>query len=127
MTFHHIGLACRDITVALESIRRIYNVAHESQVIYDNNQSASLCLVTVNGGPMIELISGPQVEGLLQRGISYYHICYEVNHLDGEIKRLTAAGAILCGLPKPAPLFDNRPVAFLLSPTGMIELLESET
>ncbi len=101
MTLHNIDLACGDITVALESIRRIHNVAHESQVIYDDNQSASLCLVTVNGGPKIELISGPQVEGLLQRGISYYHICYEVNDFDGEIKRLTAAGAILCGPPKP--------------------------
>jgi hypothetical protein len=84
MNFRHIGVACRDITAGLESIRRIYDVAHESPIIYDDNRSPWLCLAKVNCGPMIER-------------------------------------------SKPAPLFDNRPVAFLLSLTGMIELLESET
>src|SRR5215831_16847932 len=107
MRFHHIGIACRDISVALDSVRRLHDIVAQSDVVLDEQQNANLCLVTTRDGFALELISGPQVEGLLKRGVSYYHVCYAVDGIDSAIDRLTEAGAVLCSPPKPSVLFEN--------------------
>jgi methylmalonyl-CoA/ethylmalonyl-CoA epimerase len=126
MKFHHIGIACRNIEEEIVKISRIHEITKKSAVVFDREQDAELALLTLSDGTRLELISGRQVESMLKKNISYYHLCFEVDDIYQEIKRLTDEGAYLVSSPKPAILFENREVAFLHVSYGMIELLNSK-
>jgi methylmalonyl-CoA/ethylmalonyl-CoA epimerase len=126
MKLHHIGIACKNIEEEIESISRIHDVIMQSPKVFDEAQNAELVLLTLADGTNIELISGKQVETFIKKNITYYHLCFEVDDINAEIKRLVNEAAFLISPPKPALLFDNRLVAFLNVSYGMIELLNSE-
>lgn len=123
MKFHHVGIACRDLAAELERIVMIHDVVETSPVVFDQGQQAELVLLTLSDGTHLELISGKQVEGILKKNITYYHLCFEVDDIRAEIDRLEEQHAKLLSPPTPAPLFDNREVAFLHVSYGIIELL----
>ncbi|CEJ68296.1 hypothetical protein BN1195_00578 [Chryseobacterium oranimense G311] len=123
MKFHHVGVACKDIQAELLSIRKLHKIIEETPVVFDENQQAELCMITVEDGLNIELVSGTPVENLLKKRISYYHICYEVDDIDQSIENLTENGGMLISPPKEAILFNNRKVAFLMLSYGIVELL----
>ncbi|SHL01546.1 VOC family protein [Chryseobacterium polytrichastri] len=125
MKFHHVGVACKDIQAELQSIRQLHKIIEETPVVFDENQQAELCMITVEDGLNIELVSGKPVENLLKKRISYYHICYEVDDIDKTIEYLTEKGGMLISPPKEAILFNNRKVAFLMLSYGIVELLNS--
>lgn len=123
MKFHHVGVACKDVQAELQNIRKLHTVITETPIVFDPNQQAELCMVTVEDGLNIEFVSGKPVENLLKKRISYYHICYEVENIDMAIEHLTENGGMLISSPKEAILFNNRKVAFLMLPYGIVELL----
>ncbi len=124
MQLHHVGIACENITKSLPCVKKVYDVASVSGIIFDKEQNTSLCLIKTKNGIALELISGITVNRLIKKGISYYHICFTVKDIFAEIERLKDAGAILVSSPKPAILFKNKLVAFLYTHLGLIELLE---
>ncbi len=126
MKLHHIGIACARIDEGLLHLRSIYTITHVSGVVYDPLQDASVCLVSTAHGMNFELIAGARVTGLLRKGMHYYHLCFEVENLEEEAKRLVTAGAMPITEAKPALLFGGRKVHFFMTRTGMIELLEEE-
>jgi len=126
MKFHHVGVACKNIDEEIRNISAIHHIIEMSPTIFDPEQNAELALLTLADGTRIELISGKQVETLLKKNISYYHLCFEVDDIRAEIDRLVNAGAFLISAPRPAVLFNNREVAFLHVSYGMIELLNSK-
>ncbi|HEY5536923.1 MAG TPA: VOC family protein [Ignavibacteria bacterium] len=127
MKFHHIGIVSKNINQSIDNLKKIYDVKFISEILFDENQNAKVCLVETENGICIELISGLKVEGLISKGINIYHICFEVNDIYFEINKLVHNGVLLISSPKPAPLFGNRLVAFLFTETGLIELLEEKT
>jgi methylmalonyl-CoA/ethylmalonyl-CoA epimerase len=124
MKFHHIGVACGNIKEEIESIRKIHEVIDVSTILFDEEQHAELCIIKTKEGIDIELISGEQVANILKKRITYYHLCYETDNIKAEISRLQELGALLVSEPKPAILFGNKLVAFLLVSYGLIELVE---
>jgi methylmalonyl-CoA/ethylmalonyl-CoA epimerase len=125
MTFHHIGIATKDIDETLVYIKKVYkNIDTISEIIYDKLQDASLCMVTLKDGINIELVSGNQVNGYTKKRISLYHTCWEVDNINEAIERQVDSGAFLVSEPKEAILFNNRRVAFVYSDIGLVELLE---
>jgi methylmalonyl-CoA/ethylmalonyl-CoA epimerase len=125
MRFHHVGIACRDITTEIAEISKIHRILDRSDIIYDENQNVEVCLLSIADGLKIELISGKQVETILKKRISYYHLCFEVDNINTELKRLEKEGAFIISPPKPAILFNNREVSFLNVSYGIIELLST--
>jgi len=125
MKFHHVGIACKDILLEIESISKIHQVLEISDIVYDTKQKAKLCMIKTDEGINIELISGEQVENLIKKRITYYHICFETDDITAEIKRLQELGSLLVSDQKPAILFDNKKVAFVQTSYGLIELVES--
>jgi methylmalonyl-CoA/ethylmalonyl-CoA epimerase len=123
MKFHHVGIACRDIQEEIRNISAIHQILAQTPVVVDERQQAELVLLTLSDGTNLELISGKQVEGLVKKNMTYYHLCFEVDDIHAEIDRLEKENAKLLSPPKPAPLFDNREVAFLHVSYGIIELL----
>jgi methylmalonyl-CoA/ethylmalonyl-CoA epimerase len=126
MKFHHLGIACQDIQETLQFVKNVHNVVNVSDIIYDPLQDASLCMLTIKDGVNIELITGGAVATLLKKRISLYHTCYEVDNITETINHLVQNGAIIISEPKNAVLFNNKKVAFVHTPTGIIELLEGD-
>ena len=125
VNFHHIGLAVEDIEDALRTIRQQYQVKEVSDVVYDKNQNARLCMVTMQDGFCMELVAGEVVKSWIKRGQHLYHICYETEDMTAEIEnRCKYQGNILVSEPKEAILFHNKKVAFIRTDLGLIELVE---
>jgi methylmalonyl-CoA/ethylmalonyl-CoA epimerase len=126
MEFHHIGIACRNIREEIASISKIHRIISISPIVFDKEQKAELCMVQIAEGVNLELISGEQVENLIKKRITYYHICFQTDDIDTEIERLQNSGALLVSEPNPAILFEDRKVAFLQASYGLIELVQSK-
>jgi len=124
-TLHHLGIASANIAATEKFVRRSFRVTGTSGPVWDAKLNAELCLLETEGGPAIELVAGPAVTGLLKRRVAIYHVCYEVSALEATLTFLRGGGALPIIPPTPAILFGGRRVAFLQSPIGIIELLET--
>ena len=125
MKFHHLGIACKDINNAIKFVEKSFIVVQQSEIIFDFNQNTHLCLLTLDDGTNIELVSGITVEKFVKKRQFLYHTCWEVKNIEKSIENLYQNGAMLISEPKQAKLFNSRRVAFLFSELGIIELLES--
>ncbi|MEY4231708.1 MAG: hypothetical protein RLZZ362_2557 [Actinomycetota bacterium] len=122
---HHVGVACRDIHEMRAWVWATHVVTSDSGVVHDPLQRADLSLLGVESGSAIELVAGEMVQGVLKRGHSYYHLCYEVDSVARSIELLSEQGCRVVSPATPAVLFAGRSVAFLLGPMGLMELLEA--
>ena len=123
MKFHHVGLCCEDIKKHIDYMEKIHNIINKTDIIFDSLQNAYLCMLTLEDGTKLELISGKVVENYIKKKIEYYHICYEVEDIEKETKRIVNSGAIRLSKIQPAVLFNNKRVVFLKTQYGLIELL----
>ena len=123
MNIHHLGIATNDMKKVKDFITKTHNIIDEKGPIWDPNLKANLMLFEVKEGLSLEIVSGPIVKSLLKKNIFLYHFCYEVNNIEIAIKDLRMQGANLIQKPKPAILFNNRLVSFLMTPLGIVELL----
>ncbi len=123
MNFHHIGIATSNIQETLSKLKKYFNIIDVSKIVYDANQNANLCMVTLENNVKIELISGKIVDNILKKRQYLYHTCYSVDDIDKTINNLIDDGAFLVREPKEAILFNNKKVAFLMWDLGLIELL----
>ena len=121
MKFHHIGIATKNIEKTLEWVAEHFQIINISDKVYDENQDAYLQMIETTD-VNIELVSGNIVEKLIKKNITYYHVCYEVDNLQEAITSFKKS--IVISNPTKAILFDNRKVAFLFTPIGIVELLE---
>ncbi len=79
--------------------------------------------MTLRDGTKFELVSGEIVANLVKKSMSYYHVCYEVDDIDSAIAQMEKNSCRIVSGPIEAALFDQRRVAFLYSPIGLVELL----
>lgn len=127
LTFHHVGLACRDLAAETAAHAQLGFVA-EGAVFEDPHQRIRGSFQIL--GPFrVELLeplddSSPVV-AWLDRGVRIYHVCYETDDLDAALRELGEAGHRTVSAPAPAVAFSSRPVAFvMLRSRGLIELLQ---
>lgn len=123
MKFHHIGIATNDIEKMILKLKKFYDISNISETVYDANQEANLCMLTMRDGLNLELISGKTVEKIIKKRQYLYHTCYTVENIDKTIKELEEDGAVLVREPREAILFENKKVAFLMWDLGLIELI----
>jgi methylmalonyl-CoA/ethylmalonyl-CoA epimerase len=124
MKIHHIGIACTNIEEAIIDFGKIHTIISKSEIVFDPQQNAKLCMIKSDIGLDFEFIAGEQVVKLLKKGITYYHICYEVDNIDNTVEELKSKDAVIISEPKPAILFKNKRVAFLYLSYGLVELVE---
>lgn len=120
---HHYGIAAQSIEEVVGWLGRQVGVTNVSEPIWDEQQQAWLSLAKISGG-VLEVVSGPVVQGFLDRGRPGYHVCFEVSDIEQAVDRLVASGARRVTRPVPAALFGGRRVCFLSTPIGLVELLE---
>lgn len=124
MRLHHIGVATRDIAATKEYIKKLYPVINETDIIYDSNQDAELCMLTLQDGLELELIMGEKVNSFVDKKQYIYHLCFEVDDIEGKLSEYRESRDIIMMKPTPAVLFENRRVAFVFTRIGIIELVE---
>lgn len=127
MRIHHVGIASMNIEDSIKNCEKMHKVIGKTKIIFDEKQDAYLAYLETGEGLNVEFIAGKQVENIIKRGVSYYHLCYEVSNLEDKIEELKKSGAIVVSDPKPSLLFKMRKVAFLYTPYGLIELLEENS
>ena len=120
MKFHHLGIATENLEETLEWMKNTFEIKHMSDIVFDKNQNANLVLIETKD-MVFELISGDIVKNLIDKNITYYHICYEVENIEITVEKLKG---ILISPPKNAVLFNNKKVCFVMTNIGLIELLE---
>jgi methylmalonyl-CoA/ethylmalonyl-CoA epimerase len=126
-TFHHVGVATRDIAAEQRSLAPL-GYQPVTGIIDDPVLGIRCCLLE-GGGPRIELVSDlPGCEVVtpwLRRGTKYYHLAFEIDDMDAMPARVSAMGGKITQAPRPARLFDGRPVAFvLLRSLALIEYIQ---
>lgn len=130
LTFHHIGIACRDITKS----RTFYTAMgyRAASVVEDPLQHVRVCFLDKDDAPRLELLEplddqSPVARTLATAGVTPYHICYEVQDLEEAITALRQQRFLLVNGPVPACAMDGKRVAFLFQKnSGLIELVEDE-
>lgn len=123
MKFHHIGIATKNIDKTLNWIKKNFEIIQISPKVFDKNQDVYLQMIQTKD-INIELVSGKTVEKFIEKNITYYHICYEVDDIYKAIESFDKS--IVISKPTPAILFDGRLVAFLITPIGLVELLQKD-
>ncbi len=67
------------------------------------------------------------IMNFLRRGGGIHHLCFEVDNIDEEIKKISERGGTVVCEPVPACGFDNRRIAFVFPVENvLVELVESE-
>lgn len=124
MKFHHIGIACEDINLLLDKLKKFMKIVDVSEIVYDELQDANLCMISLEDGTKIELISGNIVSNIVKKRQYLYHTCYSVIDLEKTLNDLVNDGAMQISEIKKAKLFDGKRVVFLMWDLGLIELVE---
>ncbi|MGB0720873.1 MAG: VOC family protein [Gammaproteobacteria bacterium] len=132
MRFHHVGYAVADIQTFLdEHLVPLFAPEEVSGITDDPIQKVRVCFARMQGGTTIELVApladGSPVDAIIDspRG-GLYHLCYEVDDLDGAIMDFRRKRYMPLGRPVPAAAFDNRRIVFMMTPQhDLIELLEA--
>ena len=124
MKIHHIGIACSNIEEAITEFGKFHTIVRRTETIFDELQHAMLCMVYTDTGLDVEFVAGDQVTRLVKKGMTYYHLCYQVMDLEAQISDCLEKGAMMISEPKPAVLFGGKRVAFVYMPYGLVEFLE---
>lgn len=130
LTFHHIGIACRDIAKTQAFYLQLGYTA--SPIVEDPLQHVRISFLEKDGAPRLELLEpldeqNPVSRTLATAGVSPYHICYEVQDIEAAIADLRAQRFLLVNGPVPACAMNDRRIAFLYQKnTGLIELVEAQ-
>jgi len=129
LTFHHIGIACRNI----EKTQAFYEAMgyHASPVVDDPVQHVKVVFLDRQGEPRLELLEpldehSPVNRTLQSNGVTPYHICYAVEDINATIHSLRSRRFILVNGPVPACAMHGKLVAFMYhKDMGLIELVET--
>lgn len=126
--FHHIGVACGDLG-AHERAYAALGYAREGEE-FDDQRLGVRGVFLCGSGPRLELLvdrPGTRVvTPWLEKGISMYHLAFEVGDLATAITRAQTDGAKLIVGPQPAVAFAGRSVAFvMLRNMALVEFIAS--
>ena len=131
-TFHHVGVAVRNLAKAIPIYKTLWGYEIESGPFDDPVQNVSVCFLRRGeGDPALEIVAplGPKspIDLILKKGGGPYHICYQVMNINAAIRHLTEHGSLLLSGPVPAVAFEMREIAWLMTEVDLlIELLQGE-
>jgi len=111
----HIGLAVKNLASSIPLFEALLNTPCYKTELVETEQVTTAFFK--QGDTKIELLESTGPEGVIARfidkkGEGMHHIAFEVTDIEGEMKRLKAAGfQLLNETPKPGA--DNKLVCFL--------------
>jgi methylmalonyl-CoA/ethylmalonyl-CoA epimerase len=129
LTFHHVGVACRDIEREVPSYLHL-GFEREGMVFEDPAQRIRGLFLTL-GSYRVELLQAlvagepSPLDTYLRQRTKLYHEAFLADDLELASAHLVDAGAIVSVPPVPAVAFDGRRITFLMQRNmNLIELIE---
>jgi len=127
-TFHHIGIACRDLD-AEQAGWAALGYAQEGPEFQDPIQRVRGRFLT-GPGLRLELLAptaeNSPVEGVIKRRTKLYHQAFVTPMFGRALEAIEARGARRTAEPAPAIAFGGRHIVFVLLFNGhVIELIEA--
>lgn len=126
----HFGVAVADLDQALAMYADLFGYRLQRGPYDDPLQQARVAFIANDSAdPPLELVAplgpGSQVERVLKKGLSLYHVCYETPNVSAAIAHLRQQRCLLISGPTPAVAYEGRPIAWLYTPNRqLIELVE---
>ncbi len=111
----HIGIAVKDLSVAVPLFEKLLNCAcYKTETVESEGVNTAFFQQL---GTKIELLEGMDPGGIIskyiaKKGEGMHHIAFEVADIDAEMKRLEAEGFVLLN-KTPREGADNKLVCFL--------------
>ncbi len=126
---HHVGCLVADLKTAMKEHHALWVNAQLSEVYDIHEQQVKVCFIRTHpDDAAVEIIQpavGSSLHAMLRRGISLYHLAYEVPDFDAALKQAQAAGA-RCMQPFASGAFGGRRCVFIYtSSSQLIELIEA--
>jgi methylmalonyl-CoA/ethylmalonyl-CoA epimerase len=129
----HYGVAVADIEQGLAQYAALFGYELLRGPYEDPLQQARVAFIGRPGTneATLELVAplsaGSQVERILAKGVSLYHICYEVPDINAALAHLRKQRCLVVSGPTPAVAYDGRPIAWLYMPNRQLtELVEAK-
>ncbi len=123
----HVGYLTGCIPETAKAFEALGYVAGD--IINDDHQKTRICFLRKESQTNIELVE-PYEENktmqkmLAKRGVTPYHVCYEVDDIDSEYNNMIANNWTALFKPIEAPAFDNRRICYFWnSEIGFVELV----
>ncbi|HOP48328.1 MAG TPA: VOC family protein [Desulfobacteraceae bacterium] len=133
MRLHHIGVVVKDISQSIKTYEKILGLDIIAEPEEDPIQKVKAVFLDMGWGEdmTLELLEptaqDSPVMKSLGRGGGLHHICFEVDDIDEEIKRVKEKGGTVVCEPVPACGFDNRRIAFVFPVDNiLVEFVERE-
>lgn len=128
----HVGIAVKDIDQSLAQYTELFGYRLVSGPFDDPEQQARVAFIRSDDptDTLLELVAPldeqSQVQRVLAKGLSLYHICYEVPDIQQAIDHLREQKCLLVSGPTPAVAYEGRPIAWLYTPNRQLtELVEA--
>lgn len=132
-TIHHTGLAVTSIEEKLPFYINALGMKQLTEIKHDPIQKVRVVLLGYTEDeshpPFIELVepsgSNTPIDRFLKQNISIYHYCIEVPDINKALQTVREHKALIIQRPVPAVLFNNRLIAWILTPDKyLIEFLQ---
>ena len=132
-TFHHVGIAVESIIDKLDFYINVLGMKQITEIVHDPIQKVKVVLLgygsNENELPFIELVEpvgdDSPVSRFLKTKQTLYHYCIETDDLNKSLEIARKNKSIIVQKPVPAKLFDNRKIAWILTPEKyLLEFLE---
>ncbi len=123
----HIGYLTDDITATSEAFAILGYIAGD--IFNDDIQQTKICFLNKDGEVKIELIepyesNKTMQKMLVKRGVTPYHLCYEVDDVETEYHELLSKNWTPLFKPVNAIAFDYRKICYFFNQEiGFIELV----
>ena len=115
MKLHHIGIVVKNIQESLGELGKFLDFKETSIPIEVKSQKVNVCFLKTSD-VYIELIepieNDSPVKTFSESGGGFHHLCFEVEDIFKEIKRMADDGARV--IVEPTKGFEDRLIAFVL-------------
>ena len=131
MRLHHVAYVTKSVDQKATRLAALLGFRLSGPAIVDPAQGVRIQFMDMGAGELLELLEPygdkSPVQRHLDKGGGLYHLCFEVEDLEGTLQRLSDTGeAIVVRDPVPAPAIDNRRVAFVMTTDrDLIEFVET--
>ncbi len=126
-TLNHIGYLTDNIANTASAFEMMGYTAGET--VRDDTQRTFICFLSKCGEVSIELVqpyddNRTMQKLLAKRGVSPYHVCYDVEDIHGEVARMVEQDWTPLFRPVAAPAMGGRLICYLWNgAAGFIELV----
>lgn len=131
MRLHHVAYVTANLEKKAAQLADLLGLRLSGPPIIDPVQHVRIQFMETEGG-LVELLE-PHGENSpvlrhLQKGGGLYHVCFEVEDLEGTLQKFRDSGeAMVVCEPVPAPAIDRRRVAFVVTADrDLIEFVETK-